>query len=246
VLTDGGSESGNTALNCLSLLRPGDVHHPDVLVESQGVPNRRRGIDDVVVARRLKVVLVVAAVHGVALVHHLGVHGVAVGADLDSVPAARHVAEPPRGERHHLLRVAVVRVVALRGAAAVLALLEAVQRQHGLGARRHRRRAAVLRVHLAVLAAVRVVALLAVAGAAREVSAGAARAEAGAGAEGGRRVGGGERDQEEHRHGGYPSRSGHLCLLAEETVELLVTLLCLRCSALLDGFEISRAMHGII
>ena len=38
--------------------------------------------------------LVVADVHGVALVHHLGVHGVAVGRDLDAVASARHVAEP--------------------------------------------------------------------------------------------------------------------------------------------------------
>ena len=190
-----------------SLLRPGDVHHADALVEPQGVPDRRRGVDDVVVAGRLEVVLVVAAVHGVALVHHLGVHRVAIRRDLDAVAAARHVAEPPCGERHHLLLVAVVGVVALRRAAAVLALLEAVERQHGLGARGHRRRAPVLRVHLAVLAAVRVVALLAVAGPAGEVPAGAAHAEA----EGGRRVGGGERDQEEHRHGGCSSGSGHLC-----------------------------------
>jgi len=175
-------------------LGPGDVHHPEVLIESQGVPHRRRGVNDVVVARRLKVVLVVTAVHGVALVHHLGVHRVAVGANLDAVPTTRQFAEPPRGERHHLLLVAVVRVVALRWAAAVLALLEAVERQHGLGARRHRRRAAVLRVHLAVLTAVRVIALLAVAGAAREVPAGAARAEADARAKGGDQLGGGERD----------------------------------------------------
>ena len=161
-----------------SLLRPGDVHHADALVEPQGVPDRRRGVDDVVVARRLEVVLVVAAVHRVALVHHLGVHGVAIRRDLDAVAAARHVAEPPCGERHHLLLVAVVGVVALRRAAAVLALLEAVERQHALGARGHRRRAPVLRVLLAVLAAVRVVALLAVAGPAREVAAGAAHAKA--------------------------------------------------------------------
>ena len=67
-----------------SLLRPGDVHHADALVEPQGVPDRRRGVDDVVVAGRLEVVLVVAAVHGVALIHHVGVHGVAIRRDLDA------------------------------------------------------------------------------------------------------------------------------------------------------------------
>jgi hypothetical protein len=83
--------------SCRSFLGPGDAHHADALVEPKGIPHRRRPVDDVVVAGWLEVVFVVAAVHGVALVHHLGVHGIAVGGgDLDAVAAARHVAEPPR------------------------------------------------------------------------------------------------------------------------------------------------------
>ena len=146
-----------------SLIRPGDSLHADILVKPQGIPHRRRRVDDVVGTRGLVVVVFVAAIDGVALVHHLGIHGLAIGGDLDAVPATGHVLEPAGGERNDHLLIAVVGIVTLGRTAAVLALLKAVERQDGLGGRGDRRRAVVLRVPLAILATVRVVALLTVA-----------------------------------------------------------------------------------
>jgi len=146
-----------------SLIGPGDALHANVLVEPQGIPHCRRRVNNVVGTRGLVVVVLVAAIDGVALVHHLGIHGVAIGGDLDAVPATGHVLEPAGGERDYHLLVAMVGVVTLRRTAAVLALLKAVERQDGLGGRGDRRRAVVLRVPLAILATVRVVALLTVA-----------------------------------------------------------------------------------
>lgn len=139
--------------------------------------------------------IVVAAIDGVALVHHLGVHGLAIGGDPDAVPTTGHVLEPTGGERHDHLLVAVVGIVTLGWTATVLALLEAVERQDGLGGRGNRRRAVVLRVSLAILATVGVIALLTVARFSWKIAARTADAETRA--KRGRDVGGGEHHQEE-------------------------------------------------
>lgn len=110
-----------------------------------------------------------------ALVHHLGQHRLPVGSDPDVLLASAAAGIPPRRPRHddHLL-VAVVTFVALRPASSVAALLEAVEGQGGAGAAGDLRRAVVLRVRLAGLAAVGVEATIAVAGGARDIATGLA------------------------------------------------------------------------
>jgi hypothetical protein len=98
-----------------------------------------------VAARRLERVLAVASVKRVALVHDLGQHGPAVGADPYVLVAAPALVVPPRGQRHDALRVPVELAVALRRVAAVV---EVVERHDRLRVRRGRRRARVRRVGL--------------------------------------------------------------------------------------------------
>jgi len=118
-----------------SRLGPGDGHLPVVGVETEGLPNRRRAVDDVAGARRLEVVLVVAPVQRVALVHHLGRDGPAVpGPDHDAPPAPAAFGEPARGQRDHPLAVAEERARAAGRAAAVPVVGEAVERERGAGA----------------------------------------------------------------------------------------------------------------
>ena len=83
---------------------PGDGHLPIVGVEPERLPHRRGPIYDVVGARGLEVVLIVAAVERVALVYDHGRHGPAVARpDHDAILAPLPFVEPPRGQRHHLI-----------------------------------------------------------------------------------------------------------------------------------------------
>nr|CAD1831810.1 unnamed protein product [Ananas comosus var. bracteatus] len=77
----------------------------DLLGDPERLPHGRRGVHDVVRARRLEVVLLVAAVHGVALVDDLREHGAAVGGgDADVLEAAAGAVEPAGRQRdHHLV-----------------------------------------------------------------------------------------------------------------------------------------------
>lgn len=150
-------------------IRPGDLELADALVEAERLPHRRRAVDDVVRARRLEVVLGVAAVHRVALVDDPGQRGPAVaGGDADHAvaPAGAVEPEPAAGERHHHGGVRVEPAVAGRPPAAVAAAGEAVQRQRRRRwpGRGHRRRAPELRVPAAGDAAVGAVRPVALAG----------------------------------------------------------------------------------
>jgi len=90
----------------------------------------------------------------VALVHDLSEHGSALGADPYVLAAAPAISVPSRGERHHVLCVQVVLVVAFQRVAAVAALLKVVERHDGPGARGDRRRALERRVEVPGLAAI--------------------------------------------------------------------------------------------
>uniref|UniRef100_J3LF50 Uncharacterized protein n=1 Tax=Oryza brachyantha TaxID=4533 RepID=J3LF50_ORYBR len=99
----------------ISCIRPSDIVLADLFAgDAERVPHSLGRVDDVGAARRLVAVLLVAAVQGVALVDDLGEHGPAVGVDPDVLVAAPVVRVPPRRQRHHELRVAVVHTVALR------------------------------------------------------------------------------------------------------------------------------------
>jgi hypothetical protein len=111
----------------------------------------------------LVVVFIVTTIHVITLVHHLCIHGVAVGSDLDAVSTTGHVLESAGGESNDHLLIVVESVVTFRGTTTVLALLKVVECQDGFGARCHRRRATVLWVSLTILATVWVVTSLAVA-----------------------------------------------------------------------------------
>ncbi|XP_074573394.1 uncharacterized protein LOC141829782 [Curcuma longa] len=151
-----------------------DVINPHVGIDSQRRPHRRRTVHHVVGAGRLEVVIVVAPIHRVALVHHLRHHAPPVPVDPDHLVAAPAAVVPPRRQRHHHVLVAVVLAVALRRGAAIAVLLEAVDGQLSAGIAGDGRRAAILRVGFARLAAVGVVAWVAVAGLSWEVAAGVA------------------------------------------------------------------------
>ncbi|XBJ24216.1 hypothetical protein VPH35_002151 [Triticum aestivum] len=101
-------------------------HLADVAVEPERLPHGLGGVHDVGLA----------AVVGVALVHHLGLHGapVVLAGDADHLAAPASARVPARRQRHDHVAVAVVLAVALRRPAAVLALLEAVHRHHAWGA----------------------------------------------------------------------------------------------------------------
>ena len=166
---------------------PGDGHLPIVGVEPERLPHRRGPIYDVVGARGLEVVLIVAAVERVALVYDHGRHGPAVARpDHDAILAPLPFVEPPRGQRHHRHVVVEERAGAAGRAAAVSALREAVERQRAAGAGRHRRGARERRVALPTLAAHGVVIRVAAAGLAADGAVGLAGLEERAVGEGGK------------------------------------------------------------
>ncbi|XBJ09293.1 hypothetical protein VPH35_014389 [Triticum aestivum] len=105
---------------------PCDGHLADVAVEPERLPHGFGGVHDIGLA----------AVVGVALVHHLGLHGapVMLAGDVDHLAAPASARVPPRRQRHDHVLVAVELAVALRRRAALLALLEAVHRHHAWGA----------------------------------------------------------------------------------------------------------------
>lgn len=90
----------------------------------------------------------------VTLVHHHGHHALSIGSDGDVVEAPTSPIVPPGGQCHHGLVVRVVVVVTLGGAAAVSAVLKAVESQIGLGVSTQWRRALVDFVHFTLLATI--------------------------------------------------------------------------------------------
>ncbi|CAL9052905.1 unnamed protein product, partial [Musa banksii] len=142
----------------ISFIRPSDVVVSDLRFrDPQSLPHCSRCVDYVGRTRRLEGVLLVTAVQGIALVHHLGQHGLAIGVDLYVLRTAAAAVVPSGGERDDELVVAVVASVALGRPTAVSTFSEAVDGHVRLRFPRHRRRAAVGVVHLAVHAAVGVV-----------------------------------------------------------------------------------------
>jgi hypothetical protein len=115
---------------------PRDRDLAGVRVQPERPPHGGRRVHDVAAAPAA----------GVALVHDAGLHGApgAPARDADRPVAPVPAREPPRGQRHDELAVAVEVPVARRRAAAALAALEPVHRHHRGGAavaRRRRQRA---------------------------------------------------------------------------------------------------------
>lgn len=145
-------------------IRPLNIHPtPLLLRHTERLPNSFGRIHNVITARRLVVMLLIAPRGRVTLVHHHCHHTLPIAIDGYVQHAPFHLVEPPRGQRHHRHIVGVVLAITLRRAAAVTALLEAVKGQYGLGAGGHRRRAVVYVVELPYFAAFGVVPFVALA-----------------------------------------------------------------------------------